>query len=231
MNTVLFVGIPYIALFLAIVVGFYRFAVDRYSYSSFSSQFLESKTLFWGVVPWHYGIVTILTVHLFAFLFPGVWAMFTADPMRLAVIEVVGLALAAMSIIGLVVLFIRRASDARASVVTTTMDWLLLIALLIQVVMGFWVAFVYRWGSDWYLNTAAPWMLSLLTLSPKIDVVSVLPWQVQLHLLWGFVLLGLFPFTRLVHIAGWPIAYLVSRPSLQVVIWNRDRKSQYHQQL
>jgi nitrate reductase gamma subunit len=30
---------------------------DRFSYSSYSSQFLENRRLFWGSVLWHYGIV------------------------------------------------------------------------------------------------------------------------------------------------------------------------------
>lgn len=221
--TVLFIALPYTAITLAIVVGIYRYYSDRFSYSSFSSQFLENRSLFWGSVLWHYGIVIILSVHLFAFIFPGVWGALTADRMRLYVIEVLGLAMALLTIIGMALLFYRRSTVPRVRCVTTWTDWLLLIALLVQVILGFWVAFFYRWGSDWFLHTAQPWLISLLVFQPKIEYVSALPAVVQWHLLWGFVIIAIFPFTRLVHVVAYPITYLW-RP-IQVVIWNRARSA------
>jgi nitrate reductase gamma subunit len=91
--------------------------------------------------------------------------------------------------------------------------------LLAQVALGMWVALGYRWGSDWYVHTAAPWVHSLFRLQPDVATVTVLPWVVKAHMLGGFVLLAMFPFTRLVHIVTYPITYLW-RP-YQVVIWNR----------
>lgn len=221
--TVLFIALPYTAITLAIVVGIYRYYSDRFSYSSFSSQFLENRSLFWGSVLWHYGIVIILSVHLFAFIFPGVWGALTADRMRLYVIEVLGLAMALLTIIGMALLLYRRATVPRVRSVTSWTDWLLLVALLVQVILGFWVAFFYRWGSDWFLHTAQPWLVSLLVFQPKIEYVSALPAVVQWHLLWGFVIIAIFPFTRLVHVVAYPITYLW-RP-IQVVIWNRARSA------
>ncbi|MFZ1402634.1 MAG: respiratory nitrate reductase subunit gamma [Anaerolineae bacterium] len=224
LDTVLFIAFPYVAVILATVVGIYRYYSDRFSFSSFSSQFLESRRLFWGSVPWHYGIVTILSVHLFAFFFPGAWAALTADPTRLYIIEVTGMALALVSIVGISLLVLRRMSDDRVRVVTTWADWLLILALLVQVILGFWVSFFYRWGSDWFLRTAQPWLLSLVVFQPNIEYVSALPLVVKWHHLWGFVIICIFPFTRLVHVVTYPITYLW-RP-LQVVIWNRARPVQ-----
>ncbi len=224
LNTVLFVAFPYLAVILAIVVGVYRYYSDRFSYSSFSSQFLESRALFWGSIPWHYGIVIILGVHLIAFLFPGLWGALTADPTRLYVIEVIGLALALMAIVGISLLILRRSTNDRVRVVTSWADWALVVALLVQAILGFWVSFFYRWGSDWFLHTAAPWLRSLLLFQPKIEYVSALPAVVRWHHLWGFVIIAIFPFTRLVHVVTFPITYLW-RP-FQVVIWNRPRPAQ-----
>ena len=61
LDTVLFIAFPYVAVILATVVGIYRYYSDRFSFSSFSSQFLESRRLFWGSVPWHYGIAVSYT--------------------------------------------------------------------------------------------------------------------------------------------------------------------------
>lgn len=219
LDSVLFVAFPYVAIILAILVGIYRYLSDRFSYSSQSSQFLENRALFWGSVPWHYGILIILLAHLLAALFPGTWAALIAAPVRLYVLEVTGLAVALLTVVGLGLLILRRLRNARAFVVTSVMDWVLLAVLLGQVALGFWVALFYRWGSDWYLHTAVPWLASLLTLHPRIEHVATLPWVVKLHMLGGFLVVALFPFTRLVHLVTVPITYLW-RP-YQVVIWNR----------
>lgn len=216
---VLFMAFPYLAIILSILGGLYRYFNDRFSYSSFSSQFLENRTLFWGSVPWHYGILIILLAHLLAALFPAQWAALIAAPVRLYVLEVTGLVLAVFTIVGLALLIWRRLRNARILDVTSPMDWVLLAALLAQVVLGFWVALFYRWGSDWYLHTAVPWLVSLVTLNPQIQYVTALPWVVKLHMLGGFFIIALFPFTRLVHLVTFPIPYLW-RP-YQVVIWNR----------
>jgi len=87
--------------------------------------------------------------------------------------------------------------------------------------LGFSIALIYRWGSDWYLHTAVPWLVSLAKFDPQTQYVTALPLLVKLHMLGGFVILALFPFTRLVHLVTFPITYLW-RP-IQVVIWNRAR--------
>ena len=85
--------------------------------------------------------------------------------------------------------------------------------------MGLWIALFYRWGSEWYLHTAVPWLVSLALFNPKIEYVTALPWIVKLHILGAFTIIALFPFTRLVHLISVPLSYLW-RP-YQVVIWNR----------
>jgi len=216
---VLFVAFPYLAVVLAVLGGFYRYWSDRFSYSSFSSQFLESRWLFWGSVPWHYGILLILLAHLLAALLPGPWARLIAAPIRLYILEVTGLALALMTMVGLGVLIVRRLRNPRALAVTSTVDWVLLALLLAQVALGFGVALFYRWGSAWYLHTVVPWLASLALFRPRLEFVAALPWLVKAHILGGFLLIALFPFTRLVHVVVLPLSYLW-RP-YQVVIWSR----------
>lgn len=223
MDMVLFVGFPYAAVAVAIVGGIYRYRSDRFSYSSFASQFLDNKTLVFGSVPWHYGILLILGAHVVGALTPGLWQEVLSDQTRLYFLEISGLTLALFAMIGLVLLILRRLGNARVFRVTTTMDWVLLAVLLAQVALGFWVALFYRWGSDWYLHTAVPWMVSLVQFKPQIQYVSALPWVVKAHMLGGFVIIALFPFTRLVHVVTYPYSYLW-RP-YQLVRWNRRSRA------
>ena len=224
-NVFLWAVFPYMAVAIAVIVGLYRYFGDRFSFSSQSSQFLENRLSFWGSTMWHYGIILILIPHTLGFLFPKAWAALIADQTRLYVLEITGLALAVMAILGLTILIVRRLTNARAQSVTSGMDWVLLAALMVQVVMGFWIAFFYRWGSEWYLHTSVPWLISLAAFNPQIQYVTAMPLPVKIHMINAFIILALFPFTRLVHVVTLPLPYLL-RP-YQVVIWNRQRNLPY----
>ena len=224
-NTFLWAVFPYLAVAISVIVGLFRYLGDRFSFSSQSSQLLENRVLFWGSTMWHYAIILILIPHILGFLFPGLWAGLIEDQTRLYVMEITGLALAVMAIVGLAILIYRRASNVRVRSVTTVMDWVLLASLGLQVVMGFWIAFFYRWGSEWYLHTSVPWLVSLVNFNPQIQYVTAMPVPVKIHMLNAFVIVLLFPFTRLVHVVTLPLPYLF-RP-YQVVIWYRNRKQPY----
>lgn len=222
-DMILFGVFPYVAVALMIGVGFYRYCIDRYSWSSQSSQFLESRVLFWGSVPWHYAILLILLAHFLAFLVPSAWGEVLGSPIRLYLLEVTGMALGISTLIAIILLVFRRIGNARVAAVTTVFDWLVLVALLLQVATGVYIAITLRWGSVWYLHTVSPWLWSLLKLDPQVQYLAALPTVVKLHAFNAFLILSLFPFSRLVHIVSVPLSYL-SRP-YQLVIWYRSRTS------
>lgn len=218
-DLVLFVAIPYAAVIVAVVMTVYRYQNNRFSYSSMSSQLLENSVLSWASVAWHYAILLILVAHVLAALFPGAWAALLGGQFRLYVLEISGMGLGLLAIVGIVLFIWRRLTRPRVRVVTSAGDWVLLVALLVQVVLGFVTAFAYRWGGLWYLHTAAPWLESLVRLQPDTSAVAMLPWLVKVHFAGGFVIIALVPFTRLIHALVIPIEYLW-RP-YRVVIWNR----------
>lgn len=220
MNAFFFIALPYLAVVLAIGVGLYRYITNRYTYSSLSSQILENRKLFWGSVPWHYGITLILLAHLLAALFPGAAELALGGETRRLVLELTGMALGVYTLFGLIVLIIRRLTPKSLAQATTSyMDGVLLFALLVQVSSGIGIAIFNRWGGLWYLHTAVPWFWSLVTLQPDMSTVASLPILPALHFVMGFVVILLFPFSRLVHLIMFPVFYLW-RP-YQVVIWNR----------
>lgn len=219
MSDVLLVGFPYVAVALAILVGIYRYRSDAFSYSSFSSQLLENQKLFWGSALWHYAIVLILLAHFIAFLIPPLWGAIFSVPALKYFLEVMGLVLSLMGFVALGWLLMRRYSTRRIYVVTTRMDWVVVGLLLLQMAFGFVIALTYRWGGEWFVSSTAPWLWSLVTLNPNTAYVSALPFLIQLHFFLGFLLIALFPFSRLVHLVAFPIGYLW-RP-YQRVIWNR----------
>jgi len=215
----LFAAFPYLAFALAVGGAVYRHRTMPQTVTARSSQLLEGKLLFWGSVPWHHAILAILAAHLGATLFPETWARLLGSPARLFVLEVTGLALGGLAVLGIVLLLVRRLGLPRS---TTAMDWVVLLGLAVQAASGVYVAFALRWGSAWYLGTAAPWLASLVRLSPQIDRMAVLPFAVKLHAVNAFVLLALMPLSRLVHVTTIPVSYLWRPP--QLVVWRRAPK-------
>src|SRR5215467_10320796 len=135
LENLLFVIFPYAVLLLAIVVTTQRYLKKGFTYSSLSSQFLESGELFYGSVPWHIGVLGVLAGHAIGFLFPKSVLAFNSVPVRLYVLEITALLFGLMCLIGLVNLIIRRHVSARIRAVTSVMDIVVLVLLLVQVVL------------------------------------------------------------------------------------------------
>ncbi|MEN8239182.1 MAG: respiratory nitrate reductase subunit gamma [Actinomycetota bacterium] len=215
-SVMLFVALPYAALALAIAVSVVRWRQAPFTVSSLSSQLLESRKLFWGSIPFHWGIVLILTGHLFVLFLPSTVDWWNGVPLRLYAIEITGVALALWAAFGIVVLLYRRLTNAKVRVVTTPMDLVVLLVLAVQVVTGLWVAIALRFGAAWATGVVVPYVWSLIKLNPQPELVTPFPLVLQIHIVAFYVFLAIFPFTRLVHFVTFPIMYL-TRPWQRVV--------------
>ena len=222
LDNLFYIIFPYVAFTLAIVVSVQRYLKRGFTYSSLSSQFLESDELFYGSVPWHIGIMVVLLGHVIGFAIPRQVLWFNGVPARLYVLEATGLLFGLLALVGIVSLIVRRFTSPRIRAVTSWMDVVVLLVLLVQVVLGVYTAVFYRWGSSWYATSAVPYLRSLFTLQPDLTMIAPLPLAVKLHILNAYVFLAILPFSRLVHMLVVPIHYLW-RP-YQLVIWNGDRR-------
>lgn len=217
----LFGVFPYLAVLVAVAGVAYRRIALRSTVTTRSSQLLEGSLLHWGSVPWHLAILAILAAHVAATVFPEAWAALLGSAARLYVLEITGIGLAAVAVLGIALLAVRRIVLSRA---TSVMDWVVLASLALQAGTGLYVAFALRWGGAWYVRTAAPWLASLARLSPQIDRMAALPTVVQLHAANAFLLVALVPLSKLVHVTSLPLAYAWRPP--QVVVWRRAAREE-----
>ena len=222
LDNLLYIIFPYAAFTLAVVVTIQRFFKRGFTYSSLSSQFLEGDELFYGSVPWHVGILIVLTGHVVGFAIPRQVLWWNAVPARLYILETTALLFGLLAFVGIVNLIVRRLTSARIRAVTSLMDVVVLLVLLLQVVLGVYTALFYRWGSSWYATSAVPYLRSLFLMQPDLKMIVPLPIAVKAHIVNAFVFLAILPFSRLVHMLVVPIQYLW-RP-YQIVIWNWDRR-------
>lgn len=221
-DVLIFSMLPYLAILSCFGVGYLRYRKLTYTYSSLSSQFLENQQHFWSLMPFHYGIIVVLVGHFVAFLIPREILAWDAKPVRLYVLEISALVFGLLTLVGLVAGIFRRLTNSRLGRVTTLTDWILFLLLVVQAGTGIGIAVFHPWGSAWYSAVAVPYLRSLFVLNPQIASMAVMPLLVKVHVTNAFLLIGFFPFTRLVHLLSVPNGYLIRRP--QVVRWYGIRR-------
>lgn len=221
-HQLLFIVFPYVAMLVFFLGTIFRYRKAPYTYSSLSSQFLENEKHFWGLVPFHYGIIAVLAGHIVAFLLPSQILQWNSQPLRLYILEVTALIFGLLTLVGLLGAMNRRLTVLRVRQVTNTFDWIVLGLLLAQVVSGVYVAIFYPWGSSWFASAISPYLWSLVRFNPDLGFITLMPLAVKLHIVMAYVIIVVAPFTRLVHILVAPNPYLWRRP--QVVRWYRAPK-------
>lgn len=222
LGLLLFGVFPYVTLIIFLIGSIYRYRKSGFQVSSLSSQFLEGRKLFWGSQPFHWGILVLFFGHLIAFLVPRAILAWNGQPVRLLILEGTAFSFGLLSLWGLLMLVRRRLTSQRIMVVSSKMDMVVYIVLLVQIVTGLSVAFFLRWGSSWFASVLSPYLKSIFVFNPDVKAVSALPWLIQVHIISAFVIITIIPFTRFIHFLVAPIDYIWR--NYQLVIWNWNRK-------
>ena len=222
LNNFFFIGLPYAAIVIFLAGTITRYTSSKFKVSSLSSQFLEGKMLFWGSVPFHWGLMFLFFGHLIAFMIPRGIVMWNSHPVRLLVLEVSSLIFGITVLVGLIQLYVRRLTNDRVKTQTTKMDIFVELLLLFQFVTGIYTALFFRWGSSWFATVLSPYLKSIFVFNPDIAAVSAMPIMFKLHVIGAFLIVIMIPFSRLIHFLVYPLNYLWK--PYQQVIWNWDKK-------
>ncbi|OFW04669.1 MAG: respiratory nitrate reductase subunit gamma [Acidobacteria bacterium RIFCSPLOWO2_02_FULL_67_36] len=217
LDLLLLVVLPYAAIVVCVVGTIERYRRHSFSVTSLSSQFFENRRHFWGIMPFHLGILAVLAAHVAWFLFPSLVLRWNARPVRLYAAEVALLACGIAALLGFLVVGFRRGADARLQRVTSAWDWCVYALLVAQIALGVAVALRHTWGSSWFAAAVAPYLWSLVRLNPDTTAAATLPLLAKAHVVLAYLLVAIFPFSRLVHVLAVPNPYLWRRP--QVVRW------------
>jgi nitrate reductase gamma subunit len=208
---------PYIFLVVFFVGSWVRFDREQYTWKSDSSQLLRHGQLRLGSNLFHIGILGIFFGHLFGLLTPAaVWhAIGVSAPAKQLLAIVAGGIAGALCITGLLILIHRRMTDPRVRSTSRNRDIFVLLLFLAQVALGLLsitVSMQHRDGAE---------MLVLMDYVQRIatfrggaaELVADAHWIFKAHLMLGFTIFLVFPFTRLVHIwSGFASVFYVLRP-------------------
>ncbi len=216
------IGLPYLALAALVIGTAYRLTKKEYSVSSLSSQFLESKFLVWGSVPWHLGILVLFFGHLIPLLLPSLWQDVIANREALLTVEAIGFIAGIFTVVGLVVLILRRIFSRTLQIVTKPLDFVMYALLLVQIILGMLTAYNFQYGAAWATGTLYAYLYSIFSFSPNAALVQDMPAIIQAHVILAWTIVALIPFTRLIHMFSIPVEYFMRLP--QLVIWSNESR-------
>jgi nitrate reductase gamma subunit len=202
-NQFLFGTYPYICLSVLLLGSLIRYDREPYSWKSDSSQVLRAKTLRWGSNLFHYGVLVVVLGHFAGFLMPEslvLWLMSPGQHQLLAM--AVGGPAGVVAIIGLSLLIWRRLGDPRVRRNSRKWDISIVVMLWFQLLLG--VATVpmsaQHMDGAMFERLVAYVQGVVLFHGNNAVLLQGAPWVYQLHILLGFTIFLVSPFTRMVHI-------------------------------
>ncbi|MFX0539885.1 respiratory nitrate reductase subunit gamma [Ornithinimicrobium sp. Y1847] len=233
MNTFLWVIFPYICLAIFVVGHIWRYTYDKFGWTTRSSQLYEDKLLRIGSPLFHFGILGVAVGHFMGLVIPKSWTDRVVPEETYHQFAVIGgIIFGIMTILGLAILVYRRRATGPVFSATTVNDKVMYAVLMLVIVLGclntlqtagLWVSDAQTEAHGYfnYRENVSVWFRQIFWFQPDGALMDGIPWSFRAHAFWAFVLLAMWPFTRLVHVFSAPLGYFV-RP--YVVYRSRDSR-------
>jgi nitrate reductase gamma subunit len=202
-DTFLFGIYPYLCLAVLLIGSLIRYDREPYTWKSDSSQMLRKRELRLGSTLFHYGVIIVILGHFVGFLAPHWavdWAMSPVAHQLLAM--VVGGIAGLIAIIGLTVLLHRRLADPRIRLNSRKWDIAVAMMLWLQLALGLLTVPLSMFHMDGVLfETLTSYVKGIVTLDGSASSLMMgVPLVYKLHVLLGFTIFLISPFTRMIHI-------------------------------
>ena len=202
-NAFLFGIYPYLCLAVLLIGSLIRFDREPYTWKSDSSQLLRKRELRLGSNLFHYGVIIVILGHFVGFLAPH-WAIdWALDPVghQLLAMVVGGIA-GLVAIVGLTILLHRRLADPRIRLNSRKWDIAVALFLWVQLFLGLLTVPLSAFHMDGVLfETLTSYVKGIVTLDGGAAALMIgVPLTYKLHVLLGFTIFLISPFTRMIHI-------------------------------
>lgn len=170
-------------------------------------------------------MVFVVIGHLMGLAIPKSWtaAIGISDAAYHLIATIPGTIAGIAVVLGLIGLIVRRVINRTVFLSTSKSDKVMYVVLGAAILSGFIATvstqvFGGAHGYD-YRETISPWLRQLLIFNAQPELMMDVPWEFKVHIVAGFTLMAVWPFTRLVHAFSAPVGY-TTRP--YVVYRSRD---------
>ncbi|AYB45390.1 respiratory nitrate reductase subunit gamma [Paenibacillus lautus] len=220
----LWVIFPYVCIVVFIVGHIYRYRTDQFNWTAKSSEFIEKKHLKLGSLMFHLGIIPVIGGHVAGLAIPQSWmeSLGVSDHMYHIGAVYIGSAFGFLTLGGMILLTARRFAIRNVRKLSTASDMVVNVLLLFIVFMGMYSTLVTNAVQPEfnYRETVSVWFRGLFMFRPEASLMEDVPLSFKIHILAGFGIFGLWPFTRLVHVWSVPLNYVGRR----YILYRKHRK-------
>lgn len=201
-----------------VLVGFpaalaIRLAIDVWRGVDAREGWSRARALFRGGAAWRYGLLAVVVMHVVAWLIPGEMLLWNRAFVHLLVIEGVRLLCGVFLLVGVLHLLAAHFGRSAVRADGSPLDAALVTIVALQIVCGVAIAVFYRWASSWSAVTVTPYVISVVALQPRVELINDLPYLVRLHVFATLVGLAVLPWTT----ASYFIFYPLQRAALLLV--------------
>ncbi|HJN37536.1 MAG TPA: respiratory nitrate reductase subunit gamma [Gammaproteobacteria bacterium] len=220
LNNFFFEIYPYLSITVFIIGSLMRFNYAQYGWTSASSQFLSTGGMSLASNLFHVGLLLLMVGHFFGLLTPEfIYEKFISVQHKQMLAMVAGGVFGSICFVGMTMLVYRRLFNPRIRSTGTYMDIFILLLIYLQLILGLCtIPISYHHSSGVEMVAMASWLQHIITFraSGASQFLIAVPLVYKLHIICGFSIILIFPFTRLVHVLSFPIMYF-RRIGYQVV--------------
>src|SRR5690625_680545 len=211
-NQFLWVIFPYLCMVVFVVGHIFRYRYDQFGWTAKSSEFIEKRQLMIGSFLFHIGIIPVFLGHVSGLGIPKQWtrAVGISDHMYHLGAVWGGGFFGIVTLIGMFILTMRRFTNKTDLKLSSMSDLIVNSLLLFIVFIGVYSSLVTNnvvVGFD-YRDNISVWFRTLFSLQPNANIMNSVPLAFKLHILTGFLIFAMWPFTRLVHVWSVPLNYV-----------------------
>ncbi|MGZ7441291.1 respiratory nitrate reductase subunit gamma [Paenibacillus sp. TH7-28] len=210
-NQFIWVIFPYLCMATFVVGHIFRYRYDQFNWTAKSSEFIEKKQLMIGSLLFHVGIIPVIMGHIAGLGIPKSWmnAIGVNDHLYHMGAMYVGGLFGVFTLAGMLLLTARRLTTKTVRRLSSTSDMIVNLLLLFIVFMGMFSTLVTNKVQPEfdYRDTISIWFRNLVIFRPEASYMVDVPLSFQIHILAGFLIFALWPFTRLVHVWSVPLNY------------------------
>jgi nitrate reductase gamma subunit len=203
LNALLFGIYPYVCLVVLLIGSLIRFDREPYTWKSDSSQILRKQQLHLGSNLFHYGVLVVIVGHFAGFLVPEFLVAKAFSPLQHQLLAmVVGGIAGLIAIIGLSILIHRRLGDPRIRLNSRKWDIAVVLLLWLQLALGLLTVPLSAQHMDGAMfETLTAYVKGVVTFNGAVwELMAAVPVIYKLHILLGFTIFLISPFTRMIHI-------------------------------
>lgn len=204
--------LPYVALTVLATGLIYRTIRRNNTIQASSSQFISNdKSLRWGSTLFHYAILLVLLGHILGLLTPEWlynWFMTNETKRLLAIL--MGSISGAAALVGITLLVVRRFSNKRVWATSKIQDYVIVVLLLVQISLGLWCTFITTQSSLEDYMAMEYWAQGIFIFEPDSwKYIADADLIYKIHIVNGFLIFIIFPFTKLMHMIMVPVQYAI----------------------